>query len=162
MKFRIEFKWALLISIMLLLWKFLENKLGWHSTKISSYSHSKFYILLPFISYFIMALLDKRKNYYLNKMNFSQSFRSGVRISLLLMLFAPLLQVILTLFVSPNYFKQAIHYSIAYRGIGLEEAEAQYNLSYYILKNTFILPLLGILTSALASLFIKRRTLLVE
>jgi len=155
-RFKIEYKWALLISLMILLWMALEEKLGWHDQRIAHYTIYKMSIMLPIVLYFGMALGDKRKNFYNGKMTFGQSFLTGLKITLLLTLLGPILQLVVSLYISPHFFKNAIEFAIQNSNEMSQDIEKYFCLSNYIIQSTVQLFLAGLLSSFFLSLFIRR------
>ena len=65
-KFKIEFKWAVIMSIIFLAWMTLEKQLGFHDEKIKWQPlFNLLYIFPTFILYFL-ALNEKKKGYIKN------------------------------------------------------------------------------------------------
>ncbi|WCM42093.1 hypothetical protein MG290_14360 [Flavobacterium sp. CBA20B-1] len=61
---RIEVKWALLFAIMSLVWMWLEKLSGLHSTYIDYHMYITNLFAIPAIWFMVMALKDKKKNFY--------------------------------------------------------------------------------------------------
>ena len=68
-------------------------------------------------------------------MSYKEGFISGLIISIILMIFAPLTQAITSNIITPDYFANVIQYSVetGYH-TSLEEAEAYFNLKNYIIQ----------------------------
>ena len=81
-KFKIEFKWAVIMSIIFLAWMTLEKQLGFHDEKIKWQMFFTMLIIFPNFLLYYLALSDKKKNYYNGEMNWKQGFISGVVIFL--------------------------------------------------------------------------------
>jgi Protein of unknown function (DUF4199) len=90
-------------------------------------------------------------------MSYKQGFISGVIISMVVMVFSPLTQVITSLYITPNYFENVIRFVVEHDQMTQEEAEGYFNLSNYILQSTIFAPIMGIFTSALVAIFVKRK-----
>ncbi len=156
-KYAIELKWGVLFTIMSLLWMMLEKGLGWHDELIGKHHIYTNFVAIPAIAFYIIALIDKRQNYYDGLMTYKQGFLSGLIISLVVMVLSPLTQVITSLYITPNYFENVIHHVVANNQMTLEEAENYFNLSNYILQSAMFAPLMGIITTALVAIFVKRK-----
>ena len=131
-KFKIEFKWAVIMSIIFLAWMTLEKQLGFHDEKIKWQIAFTMLIILPNFLLYYLALSDKKKNYYNGEMNWRQGFISGVVLSFIVVFFSPITQFITHEFISPNYFDKLIAYSIESKKLTLEEAQKYFNLTAYI------------------------------
>jgi hypothetical protein len=156
-KCAIEIKWGVLFTLMILLWMMLENGLGWHDEFIDKHYIYTNFVAIPAIAFYVIALVDKRKNYYGGSMSYKQGFVSGLIISLVIMVLSPLSQVITSLYITPHYFENVIRYVVEHKQMSQEEAEKTFNLSNYILQGTIFSPIMGILTTALIALFVKRK-----
>lgn len=156
-KYGIELKWGVLFTVMMLLWLLLEKGLGWHDEFIGKHALYTNFVALPAIAFYVVALIDKRKNYYNGTMSYLQGFLSGVIISLVVMILSPLSQVITFMFITPDYFEHIIQYTVEQNHMTLEQAENYFNLSNYIRQSTLFAPLMGIATSAIVAVFVKRK-----
>jgi hypothetical protein len=156
-KYAIEIKWGILFTAMMLLWMMLEKGLGWHDEHIGKHHIYTNFVALPAIAFYVIALIDKRQNYYNGLMSYKQGFISGVIISMVVMVFSPLTQVITSLYITPNYFENVIRFVVEHDQMTQEEAEGYFNLSNYILQSTIFAPIMGIFTSALVAIFVKRK-----
>ena len=73
-KFAIEIKWGVIFTIISLIWVFLEKSLGWHDEHIAQHAiYTNLFAIVAIVVY-VLALIDKRKNFYQGKMNWSQGF----------------------------------------------------------------------------------------
>lgn len=73
------------------------------------------------------------------------------------MFLSPLTQVITFMYITPNYFENVIRYVVSQNQMSLQEAENYFNLSNYIRQSTLFAPLMGIATSAIVAIFVKRK-----
>jgi|SRR5690606_1524838 len=110
---KIEIKWALIFVAMMLLWMLIEKLSGLHDAHIDKHAIFTNFIAIPAIVIFVFALLDKRKNFYGGVMTYKQGFISGLIITVIVALFSPLVQYIISAIISPNYFMNVIHYTVA-------------------------------------------------
>lgn len=144
--------------ITLLLWMVLEKQIGLHDEYLEWHQYVTLLYIIPAIWIYVLALKDKKRNFYNGEMNFKQGFISGLIISLIVTLFSPLNQWIISEVITPDYFKNVIAYSVetGYHE-NMEEAEAQFNLETYIVQSTIWALVMGIITSALVALFVKTK-----
>lgn len=155
---KIELKWAFIFIVMMLTWMLMERVLGFHDEKIDQHALISSLVFIPAILVYVLALLDKRKNFYNGSMNYLQGFIAGLFITLFVSLVSPLTQIIVSTIISPDYFPNIIAYTVGKGIMTQEAAEAHFNLNNYIYLTVIATPIMGILTSALVALFtIKKR-----
>jgi hypothetical protein len=159
-KLKIEIKWAILFSIMTLLWMVLEKLSGLHSTYIDYHLYLTNIFAIPAIWFMVMALQEKKKVYYDGQMSFKQGFISGLILSVIIALLSPLTQWIISYVISPEYFPNVIKRSVE---IGYfkstAEAEANFNYSNYAKQGAIGALIMGIVTTAIAMIFIRSKKL---
>lgn len=157
-KIKIEIKWAFIFIVMSLLWMVLEKISGLHDQHIDYQMYLTNLYAIPAVIVFIMALKDKKKNFYHGQMNFKQGFISGLIITLIVTLFAPLTQWIISYVITPDYFLNVIKRSVE---IGYykttQEAEANFNYKNYAMGSTIASFIMGILTSAVVAFFTRTK-----
>lgn len=154
---KIEVKWAFVFIIMQLTWMLMERVLGFHDDKIDKHALVSSFIFIPSILVYVLALLDKRKNFYNGYMNYLQGFITGLFITLFVSIVSPLTQIIVSTLISPDYFTNVINYSVEKEIMNRDEAEAYFNLNNYVYLTIIATPIMGILTSALVALFTFKR-----
>ena len=157
-KFKIELKWALIFSICLLIWMYFEKTMGWHDEKIKFQPIYTMLFGLVSIIIYVLALLDKKKNYYNNTIDWKQGFLSGAILSLAVAVLTPIVLYIIFEYISPAYFTNIISYKIENSKMTLEDAEKYFSLSNYLYTNTFSTLSNGIVMSAIISFFIKSKS----
>lgn len=142
---KIEIKWAIIFSVIGLLWMLLEKLVGLHSTHIDKHMYLTNLFAIPAIIVMVLALKDKKKDFYAGQMNYKQGLISGTILSVFIALLSPLTQWITSTIITPEYFPNVIAYSVEtgyYKSI--EEAEAYFNLKNYIVQSTIGALLMGI------------------
>ena len=156
-KFSIEIKWAIIFSIITLLWMILEHSLGWHDENIAKHSvYSNIFAVLAIAIYF-MAIKDKKDNFFTGNMNFRQGFISGVILSIFIALLSPIVNFITFKFIAPNFFENFINYAVANKIQTQIQAEAYFNLKSYLLQGFFGSLSMGVVTSAIVAFFLKSK-----
>lgn len=154
--FKIEIKWAIIFIIMTLLWLLMEKLLGYHSTKIAQHEVITNFIALPATIIFVLALLDKRKNFYGGTMTYLQGLKTGLIISAIIAIINPLTQYIISTIITPEYFPNAIAYAVENNKSTQEEAEAFFNLKNYIIVGSVSALIMGVITSAIVAIFTRK------
>ena len=135
----------------------MEKALGWHDEHIADHpTYTNFFAFVA-IAIYVFALQDKKKNFYQGQMTFKQGFMSGVVISLIVGLLTPLSQYITSTIITPDYFTNAINYSVESGNVTQQEAEDYFNLQTYIIQATIFAPIVGIITSAIVAFFVKSK-----
>ena len=156
-KIKIEIKWAFIFIIMMLLWMVMEKLAGLHDVNIEMHPIVTNFIAIPAILIYVLALRDKKKNFYNGEMTYKQGFISGLIITLIVTIFSPLIQYITSTIITPDYFTNVIAYSVRENIMTLEEAESYFNLNSYIYQVLIGTPVMGIITSAIVALFVKSK-----
>ena len=156
-KFRIEIKWALIFIVMMLLWMVLERLTGLHDVHIDKHPIYTNFVAILAILVYVLALLDKRKNFYNGVMSYKQGFMAGLIITLIVTAFSPLTQYITSTIISPEYFTNVINYSVNEGLMSQTEAEAYFNLKSYLMQVIIFTPIMGIVTTAIVAIFTKSK-----
>lgn len=156
-KFKIEFKWAIIFSISLLVWMYFEKTMGWHAEKVKFQPIFTMLFGIIAIILYVLALLEKKKNYFDQKMDWKQGFLSGAILSLFIAAFSPIVQYISFELISPEFFSNMISYKTAKNQMTVEAAEKYFSMSNYIYTNTFASLSTGIVTAAIVAFFVKSK-----
>ncbi len=156
--FRIEIKWAFIFIGSLLLWMLLERLAGLHDKHIDKHQYLTMLYSIVAIALYVFALLDKRKNFYNGVMSYKQGFLAGMIITLIVTVFSPLSQWIISNVITPDYFENVIRYSVetGYHN-SVADAEAQFNLKSYMLQSTVGALIMGAVTSAIVAIFTRKK-----
>ena len=156
-KFKIEIKWAIIFIVMMLLWMVLERLTGLHDVHIDKHPIYTNFVAILAILVYVLALLDKRKNFYNGVMSYKQGFMAGLIITLIVTAFSPLTQYITSTIISPEYFTNVINYSVNEGLMSQTEAEAYFNLKSYLMQVIIFTPIMGIVTTAIVAIFTKSK-----
>lgn len=155
---RIELKWAILFSIMGLVWMLLEKLVGLHDRYIDYHLYLTNLFAIPAIWFMVMALKDKKKNIYNNHMSYTQGLVSGIVLSIFIALVSPLTQWVTSYVITPEYFPNVIERSVE---LGYFEttadAEANFNYANYAKQGAIGAFVMGVLTTAIAMIFIRTK-----
>ncbi|GAB1395999.1 hypothetical protein MASR1M65_07760 [Saprospiraceae bacterium] len=155
---KIEIKWAIIFSVVGLLWMLLEKLSGLHGKYIDYHLYLTNLFAIPAIIVMVMALKDKKKNFYNGQMTYNQGLISGIILSVIIALISPLTQWITSYVITPEYFPNVIKRSVE---IGYfkttAEAEAQFNFQNYVIQGLIGALVMGIVTTAIAMIFIRTK-----
>lgn len=158
MKNRItEIKWGIIFTVFMLLWMTMEKLLGFHGERLEQHAIITNFIAIPAIIIYVFALLDKRKRDFNGKMTYVQGLISGIIISLVVAVFTPLTQYLINTVISPDYFNNMIEYTVQNDLMTEAAAKEYFNLKSYIIQSTISAPIMGIITTAIVALFVKKR-----
>lgn len=155
---KIEIKWAIIFSLMSLLWMLLEKVSGLHGRYIDYHLYLTNLFAIPAIIVMVMALKDKKKNFYDGRMTYLQGLVSGIIISAMIALISLLTQWITSYVITPEYFPNVIKRSVEigyYKSI--VEAEAHFNYPNYARQGAVGALIMGAVTTAIAMIFIFTR-----
>ncbi len=153
-KYIVEFKWAIIFSVSMLLWMVLEKLSGLHNEHIDKHASFTNLFAIVAISVYLLALWEKRKVSYGGSMTWRQGFISGLIISLIVALLSPIGQLITHLVISPDYFTNVSAEAVRQGMMTAEEAANYFNLNSYLLQSAVGALLMGVVTSAIASIII--------
>lgn len=156
--YKIEIKWAVLFSVMTLLWMLLEKLTGLHSTYIDYQIYLTNLFAIPAVWFFVLALKDKKKNCYGGKITYKQGLISGIILSVLIALISPLTQWITSYVITPEYFPNVIKRSVElgyYKTTA--DAEANFNYKSYAIQGALGALGMGIVTTLIVMLFLRTK-----
>jgi small-conductance mechanosensitive channel len=152
----IEIKWAIIFIIMMTLWMVMEKMTGLHDKNIEKHAVVTYFVAIPAILIYVLALLDKRKNYYNGYMTYQQGFVTGLIMTMLIAVVTPLLQYVTTRYISPDYFTNMIRYSVDQKMLTQEDAEKMFNEKSYMVQATIGTVIMGLVTTAIVAIFTRR------
>ncbi len=154
----IEIKWAIIFSMVSLLWIGLEKLCGLHGKYIDYHLYLTNLFAIPAIIVMVMALKDKKKYFYGGQITYKQGLISGIVLSVIIALISPLTQWITSYVITPEYFPDVIKRSVElghYKTIA--DAEANFNYQNYAKQGAIGALVMGILTTTIAMIFIRTK-----
>lgn len=153
----IEIKWGVIYIIASIAWMFLEKAVGLHDVHIDKHPIYTMLFIFVAIAIYAMAIRDKKKNFFNGVMTWKQGFVSGIVMTAVAALLTPLMQYISSTFITPDFFKNAIAYSVEHHKSTREQAESYFNLKSYIYQATFGTLSFGVVISAISAYFNKTK-----
>jgi hypothetical protein len=155
---KIELKWAIIFTVVALLWMVLEKFFGLHDKYLDYHRYLTNLFAIPAIVVIVMALKDKKKSFYEGEISYKQGLISGIIISVFIALFSPASQWITSFVITPEYFSNVIKHSVELGYFKTTaEAEANFNYQNYAIQGAIGALIMGILTTAIAMIFIRRK-----
>jgi len=155
-KFSIEIKWAIIFTMVSLLWFFIEKMSGLHDLHIDKQPLYTNISAIPAFIIYILALQDKKKKIFNGQITWTQAFISGTFLALFITILNPFVQYISYEIISPDFFRLLSSYKIAH-SVPVATTESLYNIKSYIMQGILGCMSFGIMTSAIVALFIKTK-----
>ena len=156
-KLAIELKWAIIFTIVSLIWMVFEKTMGWHDELISEHAIYTNFFAIVAIAVYVFALIDKRNNFYAGSMSYKEGFISGLIVSAMVAVLSPLAQYITHFFITPEYFNNAIDLAVETGQYTQGEAEAYFNFQSYLIQAFIYCFVMGAITSAIVAAFVRKK-----
>jgi hypothetical protein len=157
-RIKIELKWAIIFSVVGLLWMVLEKLCGLHGKYIDYHLYLTNLFAIPAIIVMVMALNNIKKRFYGGKMSYRQGLVSGIILTAFIALFSPLTQWITSYGITPEYFPNVIKRSVELGYYATTaEAEANFNYQNYAVQGVIGALAMGFVTTAIAMIFIRTK-----
>ncbi|MGV8815921.1 MAG: DUF4199 domain-containing protein [Gelidibacter sp.] len=155
---KIELKWAIIFSVVGLLWMVLEKLCGLHGKYLDYQLYLTNLFAIPAIWMMVLALKEKKKMAYNGQMNYKQGLISGIIISAIIALLSPFTQWITSFVITPEYFPNVIRRSVELGYYtSTEEAQANFNYKNYAIQGAIFSFIMGVVTTAIAMIFIRTK-----
>lgn len=155
--YQTELKWAGIFFLMYLAWMFMEHLCGLHERHIQYQQLVSTFVLLPSLLIYVFALREKKLKVFQGTITFRQAFKSGMLLTLFIVLLSPVSQLISTGLISPEYFENMREFAVSSRQMSAEEAESRLNILAFIVQSVVGGLVTGAVFSALVSLLIRNR-----
>lgn len=154
---KIELKWAFIFTFLSLAWMLLERSFGWHDENIANHYWLTM-LFAPFaILMYVLEMREKRRRALDKKMTWLQGFLSGTVMSVFVALLSPIAQYITHNYITPEYFNNVIEYSVTNDLMTRTKANEYFNITSYIWQSAFGALGMGVVTSAIVALFLRRK-----
>jgi hypothetical protein len=152
----LEIKWAVIFTLVGLLWMWGEKCLGLHDIYIDKHPVYTMFFIIPAVAVYVVALYNVRKKYYGGSMTYLQGFISGLIMTGFITILSPLSQYITSTYITPDYFTNAINYAVKQGYSTRPEAQAYFTLKSYIIQGLLGAPIMGVVTSAIVAAITKK------
>ena len=152
-----EVKWGLIFVGVTLVWMVLERLVGLHGPRIEHHASFSPLFAIPAIAVYVFGLRNKRERDLGGTMTWTQGFVSGLIITAVVAFLAPLTQWVTHTLITPDYFGNAIEAGVALGKTTHSDAEAHFNLPNYIRIGVVGAVGMGVATSAVVALFVRKK-----
>lgn len=112
MSIKIEFRYAVLTALVMLLWLIVEYVIGLEDTYIIFYPYASILIYTIYIFTYRLALVEKIEERF-NKLTFMQAFISCFLITVFVCILTIPVQMVFTRFINPDFFQNMIEHTIS-------------------------------------------------
>jgi len=154
----IELKWAIIFTVVVLLWMVFEKLCGLHDKYLDYHLYLTNLFAIPAIILMVLALKDKKKNFYAGDMSYKLGLISGIILSVFIALLSPASQWITSYVITPEYFPNVIKRSVELGYYpSTAEAEANFNYKNYAIQGIIGALVMGIVTTAITMIFIRTK-----
>ncbi|WP_116108140.1 DUF4199 domain-containing protein [Lewinella sp. IMCC34191] len=154
--YRIEIKWGVVFTLMMLAWVLLERLVGLHDQHVDRHAIYTNFVAIPSVLIYCLALRDKREYFYGGTMTYKQGFITGAIVTAVVVLLSPLAQYITHTIISPDYFSNVAAYAVRSGATTQAEAEAYFRLDNYLIQSAVGALIMGLLTTAIVALFFRK------
>jgi len=136
---------------------YFEKAIGLHDEHIGQHAiYTNFFAIIAILIY-VLALRNKKNDFFNGSMNWKQGFISGIVLSVFIAIISPLTQYIISTYISPEYFQNVIDFAVENGKMTLENAQGYFNLKSYMLQGAFGALAMGVVTSAVVAFFVKSK-----
>jgi len=142
-----EFRWAIIILMLSLLWTAFEYEMGWHDRNFVYHRYFTFLFIIPFTLSYWLFLLDKKSHRFKKKFRYRHAFNSGMGLTILVALFTIPTQFLIHYLVTPDYLTEAQNYSVKSGELTTIRARDLYTITNFVILFPILYLLLGILLS---------------
>ena len=138
MNLRIEIRYAVLISLLMLLWLSLEFMIGLHDTFIDYHPYVTMLALIIPVVCSRLALTAKKEELN-NKLTFKQAFATGFLTSLFAAILSIPVQLTFHFLINPDFFDNMIANSVKHAELmKMHVAQAKLQAQQYFSLNSYI------------------------
>jgi hypothetical protein len=153
MSIKIEFRYAVLTSLAVLLWLIIEYAVGLQDTYVALHPYVSIIMgaLIPIATY-RLAFIEKIEDNF-GKVTYWQLFFSGLLITVFACILAIPVQLGFHKLINPDFFETMILYTSVHSRQTIEQAAAYFNLKSYIGESV----LFAFVTGSIVSLILAFR-----
>jgi hypothetical protein len=146
MSIRIELRYAVLTSLLVLLWLIMEFEIGLQDKYVAFHPYiSLLAFLIPVVTY-RLAIREKIEEKY-GKLSFKQAFVSGLLMTFFCSILAVPIQIGFQKLVNPDFFETMITYTAQKSHSTMEQAAQYFNPRNYIAEQVLYTFIIGTIIS---------------
>lgn len=147
--------WTLILFISTLSWMVFEKLMGWHDDRIADHAtYSLFYDALFILIFYLAFRVNMQQS---DLLLWKDGFFFGMKITTLMVLLSPLTQTIIHRVISPEFFPNIIDFAVENNILSRTEASERFNLTTYMVQNAIGTSILGLLTTSMMALIMRKR-----
>ncbi len=155
-EYKIEIKWAVVFSVMMLAWMVLERLTGLHDQHIDQHATFTNFVSVPAIGIYVLALLDKRRQCHRGHMSYGQGVKAGLFLTLFVTALTPLVQWLTSTFITPDFFANASRYAVQTKQLSSAAAAEYFTLKSYLLQGVIGSFVMGLITTLVVAAFTRQ------
>lgn len=155
--YKLEIRWGIIFSIAMLLWLLFERLVGLHHERIEEHAIYTNLFAVIAIAIYVLALRQKRDQQLGGTMSYKQGFLSGVGITVVVAILAPLTQWLAHTLVSPEFLMNMVDFVVRTQRMEEQQALNYFSLQGYMLQAVIGAVVMGIITSAVVALFVRSK-----
>ncbi len=147
MSIKIEFRFAVLTALVMLLWLVIEYAVGLQDTYVFFHPYVSIVMatLIPLGTY-RLALIDKLEQKF-GKLTFTQAFMSCLLITVFTCILTIPVQLAFLKFINPDFIETMILYTSKNSRHGAEQAAMFFNFKSYIGESVLFTLFIGVIVS---------------
>lgn len=151
-----ELRYGLIFTVAQLAWLAFEHFIGLQSTYIHLHPYLTFGFAIIAV-YIMVQAINAKKAELDGRISWGQAFLSGMIVSAVVALLAPLVQWIFHTYINPNFFADMINFAVK-NGMGsIEKMKSHFNLQSYMMQGAIGAIFMGAITSAIVGYFVQTR-----
>lgn len=155
--FKIEVKWAFIFTLMTLVWMVMEKAVGLHDQYLDKHMIYTNLIAIPAVAIYVFALLEKKRKFYLDDMDFKKGLKCGLVMTLIIAILAPFTQYIISTYITPEYFQNVIKLAVEKKMMTQVQAEEYFSLKNYMKQSAYGALVMGVITSAIVAAIVRTK-----
>lgn len=157
MNYRTAIKWAIIYTVISLLWTLGENLSGLHYTYLEAQPFVTNFVLVPYAVCYFLAVKEYRDKDFRANMTWQQGFTFGM-ITTFIIVYLSIPALYFSLYwISPSFFANAQQYAINCSYMTEQEAKDYYSWGNYLQQTVVFIPVIGVIYSATAATFLRKK-----
>ena len=150
------FRFGVIFSLMQFVWIIGEYLVGLHTVYIAQHATWTNAVLVPSIAIMVWGL-HARKAELGGEISYLQSLGQGLGVGVTVGILSVGVQYLFFTYINPNFFNDFIRYAVEHHLTTQDAAEAYFNFTSYAVQGAVFAPVAGLMTNAVAGLFVKTR-----